>query len=425
MDMAKEGREDRILWTSNEGTAFFRGPGESCTTTALFAVERAKCARAFHGSVPGYAKSPLVDLRALASHLGLGALFVKDESHRFGLNSFKSLGASYALARCIARLLSIDDPLSFEDLIDAEISGRAGRITFATATDGNHGRGVAHFARRFGHSCVVLMPRGAAAARVEAIRSEGAEVIVTEENYDETVRITAELAASEGWTVVQDTAHEGYEDVPCDIMLGYTTSADEAACEIESIDGLPPTHVFLQAGVGAFPAAAAAYFRERYGKRAPKIIVVESNEADCFYRSAAARDGRPRVAPGDLDTMMAGLACGEPSTIAFDILLETASAFVSCPDRTSAKGMRVLASPLPGDAAITSGESGAVTAGLLTLLTEDGELSALRIALGLTSRSRVLLFSTEGATDPENYRRVVWDGLFPSPHLATKRGLQS
>lgn len=376
------------------------------------AIERV---RGFHASFPEYAETPLRRLDGLAGRLGVGEVYVKDESLRFSLNAFKVLGASYAIARFIGQQLPGGDVPDYRTLVSPAAAGRLGPLTFVTATDGNHGRGVAWTARRLGHRAVVYMPKGSAAVRLANIRAEGAEASVTGLNYDGAVRLAAENAARFGWVVVQDTAWEGYEDIPRWIMQGYGTMAAEAAAQLERLGAGRPTHVFLQAGVGSFAAAVQGYFAALWGAERPRTAVVEPSLADCLYRSALANDGEPRTVTGDMPTMMAGLACGEPNRIGWEILRDCADMFFSCPDWVAAEGMRLLGSPRAGDARVVSGESGAVTAGLLTALMRLDDCRPARAELGLGRDSRVLLFSTEGDTDPANYRQVVSGGLHPWP----------
>ena len=370
---------------------------------AALTPAQAQQARAFHRSFPQYAPTPLVALPALGARLGLGGLFIKDESPRFGLNAFKVLGGSYAIGRHIAaRLGARPEEMTHAALTGADAREALGDAVFFTATDGNHGRGVAWTARELGCRAVVRMPKGTVKSRVENIRALGAEVTVEERNYDGCVRLAAQQAAqTPGGVLVQDTAWPGYEQIPLHIMQGYLTMALEADEQMEA----PPTHVFLQAGVGSMAAAVAAYFEQAHPQDPPKIILVEPTAADCFFRSAA--KGEITAVKGDMPTMMAGLACGEPSPIAWDILKGLTAAYLSCEDAAAARGMRALARPLAGDRAIVSGESGAATMGALLDVAADEKA---REALGLDERARVLLISTEGDTDPVNYRRVMEEG---------------
>ena len=378
----------------------------------IMSTENVEKARAFHRSFPQYTVTPLAKLDGMAAHLGLSSLSVKDESYRFGLNAFKVLGGSFAMARYIAGELGRDvSELSYDYLTSSDFRRDFGQATFFTATDGNHGRGVAWAANKLGQKAVIHMPKGSAKSRFDNIAKEGAQVTIEEVNYDDCVRMAAaEAAGTAHGVVIQDTAWEGYEEIPSWIMQGYATMADEAAEQMEE----RPTHVFLQAGVGSMAGAVAGYFVNRYPEHPPKFVVMEAEAADCHYQSAIAGDGKMRMVGGDLRTIMAGLACGEPNPISWDILRSHATAFVSCPDWVSAKGMRMLAAPVKGDPAVCSGESGAVGMGVISVLMEDDDCRELREALELDSSSRALLFSTEGDTDPEQYRKIVWDGAYPA-----------
>ncbi len=373
-----------------------------------FSARAAEAALAFHRTIPGYEPTPLVSLDALAAHLGVAKIWVKDESWRFGLNAFKGLGGSYAAARVIAERLGIDaQDLTFDLLTSPAVAEKLRSLTLVTATDGNHGRGLAWTARMLGVGCVVYMPRGSAAERLENIRAQGAEAQILDLNYDDSVRFAAAQAREHGWVLVQDTSWDGYEKIPTWIMQGYTTMGLEAAYQL---DGAVPTHVFLQAGVGAMSGAITGFLADYYGRERPRVCIVEPDAADCVFRTATAGDGRLHAVGGDLPTMMAGLACGEPCGVGWAELERAADFFASVPDEVAARGMRVLANPLPGDAAVVSGESGAVTLGFLaTLLCGESEAARAAAArLGLSPDSRVLLISTEGATDRANYRRVLW-----------------
>lgn len=369
-------------------------------------------ARAFHRSFPEYRVTPLHSLGELSRRLGVRNIWIKDESHRFGLNAFKVLGGAYAIGRYLAERLGVDiASLSFEKLRSPEVKARLGEITFVTATDGNHGRGVAWAARQLGQRAVVFMPKGSSVTRLERIRGEGAEASILDLNYDDAVRLAASYAAEQGGVLVQDSAWDGYEQIPSWIMQGYCTLVDEALEQIAaSEDGAVPTHLFLQAGVGSFAASVLGHLVARFGQRRPTTIIVEPDEAACIYKSASINDGRPHAVTGDLPTIMAGLACGEPSTVAWPILREYADLYISCADSLSARGMRILGSPLPGDPQVISGESGAVGLGVLSLLAG----SDLAEPFSIDKDSRVLIISTEGDTDPQRYREIVWDGAYPS-----------
>jgi diaminopropionate ammonia-lyase len=382
--------------------------------TRLLSREEIEKARAFHRSIPGYLATPLAKLDRLAAHLGVRGIYVKDESQRFNLKSFKMLGASYAVARYIAQRLGADiSELSYTDIISPQTRDKVGQITFYAATDGNHGRAVAWAASRLGQRSVVCMPAGSSTARLENIRAEGAEAWITDLNYDDAIRYVKRLAErDENGVVIQDTTWPGYEDIPGWIMQGYCGMAAEADEQLHLYGEDRPTHVFVQAGVGALAGAVQGYYANTYGAECPITTIVEASAADCVYRSALAHE-RVRV-EGEMRTMMAGLACGEVCSLSWDVLKAKASFFVSAPDWVTARGMRVLAAPLRGDESVISGESGAVGLGLVSAVLTDPIYADLRAALNLDEHSVVMCFSTEGNTDPEAWRSIVWDGLCSS-----------
>ncbi len=356
----------------------------------------------FHSSLPNYTPTPLVRLSKLASHLGISELLVKDESHRFDLNAFKVLGASYAIAKYLGEILKLKkDELTFSHIF-AEKS-KYEHVTFVTATDGNHGRAVAWSAKLFGCKSVVYMPKGSSPARLGAIRNSGAEASITTLNYDDTVLYAAQKAQEEGWILLQDTSWEGYEDIPTHIMQGYCTLITEY---LNQEPDIWPTHVFVQAGVGSLAAAILARLCNLTDHPMPRFVVVEPQGAPCLFESKT-HNQLFRV-KGDLPTIMAGLACGEPSHLGWDILKSAASAFLMCSDDVARRGMKVLGNPLEGDQRILSGESGAVTLGALFEILSNADFLKVKEALNLTFESKVLLFSTEGDTDPEMYRKIVW-----------------
>ena len=365
-----------------------------------------KKVRDFHKSMWGYYKpTPLVELKELAAWLGVKRIFVKDESKRFGLKSFKALGGSYAIACYLAKRLGkrIED-ISFDYLASDEIRESLGRVTFATATDGNHGRGIAWMARILGFPSVVYMPKGSAQTRVEAIAKEGAVVKITEFNYDDTVRMLVADAADNGWTVVQDTAWPGYEEIPLWIMQGYTTMVGEA---LEAMPE-PPTHVFAQAGVGSMAGAAQAVVASYGYDEEPVFTIMEAAAANCFFRSF--EQGKMVSVGGDLNTIMAGLACGEINPLAWKIIKNHSEFCLSCRDEVAALGMRLWGNPLGADEKITAGESGAIGGGVLGLL---DKYHNLKTDMKLNKDSVMLFFNTEGDTYPEQYRDIVWGGLLP------------
>ena len=374
-----------------------------------YSLEKAEEVRRFHRSFPMYAPTPVAALPETAKMLGIGEIYVKDESHRFCLNAFKVLGGSYAMGNILAKRLG--KPLSetgYAVLTAPETRNTLGDITFITATDGNHGRGVAWTANTLGQKSVVHMPKGSAQERLNNIRACGAHADIIDGNYDDAVRLSRKEAEENGWVVVQDTSWEGYEEIPAWIMEGYSTKG------LEAYEQLPqkPTHIFLQAGVGSMAGAIAALFASIYQEDRPKIIIVEPNNADCFYRTAKADDGNLHTVTGDMQTIMAGLACGEPCHLAWEILKDCADHFIAFPDWAAAKGMRILGNPLGRDDRVISGESGASAFGCMAAILTQPELAEMKQELALNEQSRVLFFSTEGATDRENYRKIVWDGTF-------------
>ncbi|NNF88684.1 MAG: diaminopropionate ammonia-lyase [Acidimicrobiia bacterium] len=372
--------------------------------------------RGFHRQIPGYKPSPLRSLSGLASMIGVGGIWVKDESVRLDLNSFKVLGGSFAIYRFIKRQLGLEDEeLSFEELVSDETRARLGEITFATATDGNHGRGVAWAAEKLRCKAVIYVHKDTSVARIRAIESYGAEVHIVDGTYDDAVHLASQEADANGWQVISDTSWEGYEDIPRWVMQGYTTMLTEAQEQLAGTGIVKPTHVFVQAGVGALAAAVTGFYASRFGADRPTQVVVEPATADCLYQSAKAGDGLPHDVGGDLHTIMAGLACGEPSPIAWGVLWDCVDVFAASPDYVAAKGMRMYGVPLAGDPFIVSGESGAVTLGALTFITEDPAYADLKEYLGLGPDSQILLINSEGNTDPDYFRRVVWEGADSVP----------
>lgn len=376
---------------------------------SFLGVEEAAKARRFHKTFPVYRETPLVSLRHLADKLQVKSIYLKDESKRFGLNAFKVLGASYAIANEIGKRLGKPvTELSAEIIRSAEMRKKIGEITFVSATDGNHGRGVAWTAKELGQKAVIYMPEGSALERLENIRAEGAEAEITDLNYDEAVRLAWKMAEEKGWIMVQDTAWEGYEDIPRWIMQGYTTMAHEIMEQIPE----KPTHIFLQAGVGSMAGAIVGFFSNLYKEEKPIIVIVEPAKADCLFRTAKADDGKLHFVTGEMHTIMAGLACGEPCTLGWDVLKGYADAFIRCPEYAAADGMRILAAPKDGDPAVTAGESGAAAFGCMTNILLDEELAEWKKQLKLDENAKILCISTEGDTDKKNYQDVVWGGKY-------------
>ena len=378
---------------------------------SAYAGDRAERALRFHRSVPAYAETPLVSLKALAARAGLRAVFVKDESHRFGLKAFKGLGGSYCVFRVLCERFGLDPgSTGYAAFLDPDIRRACGELTLVTATDGNHGKGVSWAAKLFGCGARVYMPAGTVEIRRRAVEEAGsAKAEITPWNYDRTVRYAASMAEKNGWILIQDTSWDGYEKCPRWIIEGYLTLAAEAD---RQMDGLTPTHIFLQAGVGSMAGGIEGYFMDRCGGRPPLITIVEPEAAACIYASARAGDGRAHAVEGDPVTIMAGLNCGTPCSVVWPVLRDCSAYFCACKDSVTERGMRALAHPSGGDPAVVSGESGAVTYGLLLTILESQELKKL---FRLDRDSVVLLISTEGDTDPDGYRRVVGSGAGEPP----------
>ena len=399
---------DGLKWTVNHV------PGSDDKFLDLMSEENVTKANEFHKSFPQYSVTPLQKLSALASYLGVKGIYCKDESYRFGLNAFKVLGGSYAMGRYIAKELGRDiSQLPYNVLSSDKLREEFGQATFFTATDGNHGRSVAWAAKRLGQKAVVRMPKGTTKTRFDNIAKEGAEVTIEEVNYDDCVRMAAaEAAKTEHGIIAQDTAWAGYEEIPSWIMQGYGTLVLEADKQLKENGVDRPTHVFVQAGVGSLAGAVVGYFAHKYKENPPVMVVCEASAADCLYRSAVQADGNLVNVTGDLQTIMAGLACGEGNTIGWDILKNHVTVFASCPDWMSAKATRIYANPLENDPHIISGESGSVPLGLAYTALHDEDAKDLKEALKLDENSNILVISTEGDTDPVRYREIVWDGLY-------------
>ena len=370
-----------LKWTVNEV------PKSDDKHLELMSEENVKKANEFHRSFPQYSVTPLQNLSSLAKYLGVKNIFCKDESYRFGLNAFKVLGGSYAMGRYIAKELGRDiSELPYNVLSSDKLREEFGQATFFTATDGNHGRGVAW-----------------AANRLDCVRMAAAEAAKTEHGI-----------------IVQDTAWDGYEEIPSWIMQGYGTLVLEADQQLKEMGVERPTHVFVQAGVGSLAGAVVGYFAHKYKDNPPVMAVCEASAADCLYRSAVAKTGNLVNVTGDLQTIMAGLACGEGNTIGWDILKNHVDVFASCPDWMSAKATRIYANPLGDDPHVVSGESGSVPLGFCFTALHDEDAKDLKEALKLDENSVVLVISTEGDTDPVRYREIVWDGLYGTNESLSK-----
>ena len=362
--------------------------------------ENSDTAYNFHKTLPGYLPTPLLNLRHFAKKIGIGDCYIKDESQRLGLNAFKVLGASYAMAEEIKKYVPEGQSnLSFESIKSHKTSIKD--LTFVTATDGNHGRAVAWCAEQYGCRAVVFMPKGSSEIRLKSILEHKAKAEITELNYDETVKYAESEAIKNNWVLLQDSSWPGYTEVPRNIMVGYKTMVQEFFEQTSDW----PTHVIAQAGVGSFAASIFSSFISST-KQQPKFILLEPSGAACFFNSVKVGDKKPHLTP-DLNTMMAGLSCGMPSILAWDIIVPIADIFVICEDNIAIKGMQILSQPTEGDPSIISGESGAVPIGFLHEVATNPLYSDLRDQLQLDVSSKVLFFSTEGDTDPELYKKYT------------------
>lgn len=367
-----------------------------------------KSANKFLSSFPNYQATPLVSLKNLAIQLGVEEIYVKDESKRFDLNAFKVCGASYAMGKYIASKInkSIDN-INYDEMVSQEVKSAIGPVTFVTATDGNHGRAVAWTANKLGQKSIVYMPKGSSIERLNNIKALGADASILDLSYDDCVRLAQAEAQKNGWAVIQDTALDGYVEIPTWIMQGYTNIYYEIFNQLENTEF---THVFLQAGVGSFSSAITAaivnYCTEN-NKPIPKFIIIEPSTSDCIYKTAHKNNGQLQTIKDNMTSIMAGLNCGEPSPIAWDILNNYTYRYCSINDEITKIGMRILAKPIGNDTPIVSGESGACTLGLVYEALHNNNLSTVKESLGLNVDSKILCISTEGDTDKASYNAIV------------------
>ena len=354
---------------------------------------------------PHYKPTPLCSLDGLATQLSIAALFYKDESHRFTLNSFKALGGAYAVAQLLKSIIEqrTGQTATTADLLAHRYHEITADVVVNCATDGNHGRSVAWGAQLFGCRCMIYIHATVSEGRQAAIAAFDADVIRTDGNYDYSVRQAAADAERLGHHVISDTSYPGYTDIPRDVMQGYTVMVDEAIKQLPPVAAssahTAPTHVFIQGGVGGMAAAICSLFWQRYDGQRPRFIIVEPTTADCIYRSLAA--GQLVNVEGDLETIMAGLACGEVSLLAWQILQECVDGALTVDDQAAIDCMHLLAQP---ETAIVAGESAvAGLAGLIAVAANE----SLRQTFALDQHSRVLLFGSEGDTDPELYEQLI------------------
>lgn len=372
--------------------------------TALRQVMNIAQARAARRSLAHWdllapAPTPVWPLPHLARELRVAAIGVKDESARSTLGSFKVLGAPVALLRLVQRRWP---NWTDADLLAGRHAGALAGLVVISATDGNHGRALAAAARALGCRCVIVLHAQVSAEREQAIAALGARIVRVAGNYDASVHEAARLAGANGWQVVSDTSYDGYEEIPRDVMQGYAVLADEVLDGVDPAAPCPYTHVLLQGGVGGLAAGVASYLWERFGAVRPVLVVVEPQQADCLMQSC--RSGAPAPASGSVDSVMAGLACGEASPLAWRFLQPAVDCFQTVTDEQATHAMRVLAQGAAGDVPIVAGESGAAgLAGLLALARDPVQ----RREAGLDHASRVLLFNTEGATAPALYESLA------------------
>lgn len=392
-----------VEWVANE----WRDRARSAILNRLNEATAGQ-ALSLHNKWPEYGETPLVMLDTMARALGARTIGVKDEARRFNLSSFKVLGVSHAVLSYLVDRFGLTPSQILTD-------GVPQRLTLTTATDGNHGSAVAWVARRLGLSSVIFVPTGVSATQVDRMQHFGGDVRQLTASYDDTVDRARSEAEHQGWILVQDTAGQGPEAMPVWVMEGYLTMALESLNQWHREVSEPPTHVFLQAGVGSMAAAVTALLAHIFGETGPTIVVVEPTAAAQFYASTQTGDGSTRVVRGPHATVMTGLACGRVNPLGWQILRSWATVFAACPDDIAARGVRILSNPLPGDRRILAGESGAVTTGLAVSLFDrpTDSLRQLRRVLRIDHGARILLFNTEGPADFKMTRRIIWDGHLP------------
>ncbi|MDD0972826.1 diaminopropionate ammonia-lyase [Pseudomonas fontis] len=382
-------------WVNNPSATRLPYPDD---LKAILNIGKAEQSRAWLSGWPllNPGPTPLYELADLAQTLGVAQLLIKDESQRSVLGSFKALGAPFALVRLLLRRFP-EQHFEPHGLLSGQYRDALGDFTVISATDGNHGKGLAAAAQSVGCRCVIVLHAKVSVEREQAIAAFGAEIVRVVGNYDDSVAEAARLASSHGWQVVSDTSYEGYEDIPRDVMQGYGAIAAEV---IEA--GAKPTHVILQGGVGGLAAGIVSYFCELYGARRPVFIVVEPVQADCLLQSALA--GKAVSATGSVDSLMAGLACGQTSPLAWRFLQPAVDYFMTIDDDEAVAAMRELATGSERDIPLVAGES--AVAGLAGL-TRIAASPRMKAQVGLDEASRVLLISTEGATAPAVYAELL------------------
>ncbi len=340
----------------------------------------------FHRHLRCYAPTPLVPLPKLAKSLGIKELYVKDESKRFRINTFKSLGASYGVAKVIEKR-------------------KKEKLTFCTATDGNHGRSVAWAARNSRQKAVIFVPKNTTALRIKNIKKHRGEVIVVDGDYDKAVAAAREESEKKGYILLQDNSWEGYAEIPKYIAAGYKTMMTEMENSLHPPEAPLVDFVFLQVGNGTWASSVVTYYRNRYPKKMPTLISVEPTECDSLLESF--KRGKISKTKGSQQTSLVGLNCGTPSLLAWEILRNGIDVFLAIPDMYAIKAMQDLYYPFKRDKQIFAGESGAAGLGGLIAITCDPGLQELKKQIGLNGESRVLVFVTEGVTDPDVFEELI------------------
>lgn len=355
---------------------------------------------------PGYKPTRLLTLSGLARKCGIEQIYYKDESQRFGLKSFKALGGAYAVAQQLLKHIkkTESDTVTIADLFSGKYKARVAEVTIITATDGNHGRSVAWGAQMFGCRCVIYIHADVSAGREKSMSELGAKVIRIAGNYDDSIKEVDRVSKENGWTIVSDNSYPGYVDIPKDVMRGYSVMLKETVTQLKMIESDIPTHIFIQGGCGGLAAAVCGYFWDLWGKDRPRIVIVEPEQANCLQLSAKNPSGEPVVVDGKLETLMAGLACGEVSLLAWEILQTGCDDFTTVNESLVPMAMKILAKGESGDVPVEAGES--AVPGIAALLATINNQS-IRDNLGLSPASRVLIFGTEGATDLEVYQQLI------------------
>jgi len=342
--------------------------------------------RRFHRRLRCYAPTPLISLPKLARSLGVKELLVKDESKRYRINTFKSLGASYAIAKVVSQR-------------------RKEKLIFCTATDGNHGRSVAWAAKNARQKSVIYVPNYTTEQRIRNIKKLNAEVIVVDGDYDQAVAMAREESEKKGYILIQDNSWEGYTEIPTYITAGYKTMMTEMENSIHPPEEPRVDFVFLQGGNGTFASSVVAYYRIRYPRKMPTLVCVEPSECDCLMESF--RNGKLTKTTKSQNTVLTGLRCGTPALLAWEILKDGIDVFMSIPDSYGIKAMQDFYYPFKKDKQIFAGESGAAGLGGLIAMAYDPDLQGLKKEVGLNEESRVLVFVTEGVTDSEVFEELI------------------